>query len=180
MCRCAVRTSGCPAGTARIPGGLRSPAGAALSGCATGEGSWGPSPSQPKDPSFLALPLPHPLESPAQNGAQPGAPVQPPAGWAWPLGYPTRTSSADWRPSAASACPGPVHLQGAAAHGTVPFRAGLGIGRLSAHPPQQATPCLGPEQTADGPSPCPWLGQRYPGPGRQECSQVVWSIWTPT
>lgn len=158
VCPCAARTFGCPAGTVRIPGGLRSPASAALSGCATREGSWGSGPSQPKDPSFLALWLPHPLAPPAQSGAQPGAPAQPPVGWAWPLGCPTRTSSAAWRPSAASACSGPVHLPGAAAHGTAPSRAGLGIWGLRDRTPQQASQRLGPEQKADGPSSRPWLG----------------------
>lgn len=148
--------------------------------------TWLPSPdlivltslSSPQDPSFLALSLPRPLVSPAQNGARPGAPAPPPAGWAWPLGCPTRTASADWRPSTACACLGPVHLPGAAAHGMVPSRAGLGKQRLRAHPPQQAGQCLGPEQKEDGPSPHPWLGQRHPGPGGQEWSQAVWSIWT--
>ncbi|KAJ8778172.1 hypothetical protein J1605_013888 [Eschrichtius robustus] len=89
-----------------------------------------------EDPSFLVLSLPQPLPSPAQNGARPGAPAQPPVGWAWPSGCPTRIASASWRPSAACAYLGPVHPPGATAHGTVPFRARLRM-ETRCHPPTQ-------------------------------------------
>ncbi|KAB0395544.1 hypothetical protein E2I00_010919, partial [Balaenoptera physalus] len=89
-----------------------------------------------EDPSFLVLSLPQPLPSPAQNGARPGAPAQPPVGWAWPSGCPTRIASAAWRPSAAYAYLGPVHPPGATAHGTVPFRARLRM-ETRCHPPAQ-------------------------------------------
>uniref|UniRef100_A0A2I3HCR6 Cellular communication network factor 5 n=1 Tax=Nomascus leucogenys TaxID=61853 RepID=A0A2I3HCR6_NOMLE len=105
-----------------------------------------------QDPSFLALSLPCPLVSPAQNGARPGDPARPPVGWAWPPGCPTRTASADWRPSAACACPGPVHPPGVAVHKTVPSRPQLGMG----------TWC--PPSPAGGPVPGPWADGRWSVP----------------
>lgn len=125
MCPCAARTCGSPAGTVRTPGGWRSRASAALSGCATREEGWESSPSQPKDPSFLALSPLQPLASPARNGAPPGVPARPPAAWAWPPECPIRTVSAAWKPSAACAYWGPAHPPGATAQGAEPFRARL-------------------------------------------------------
>lgn len=123
-CPCAVRMSGCPVGTVHTPGESRFLASAVLSGCVTRHQGWESSPSQPKDPSFLASSLPQPLASPVQNGARPGAPALPPAGWAWPPVCPTRTTCAAWRASAGCACVDPAPLPGAAALRTVSFRAG--------------------------------------------------------
>lgn len=47
VCPCAARTCGCPAGTVPTPRRWMSQENAALSGCATREGGWGSSPSQP-------------------------------------------------------------------------------------------------------------------------------------
>lgn len=154
VCRCAARMCGCPAGTAPTPGGLRSQASAARSGCATRERGWGPSPSQPKDLSFLALSLPRPLASPAQNGAQPGAPAQPPVGWVWPPECPTRTTSAAWRPSAVCAYSGPAHPPGSAAPGTVPFRARLRTETRCPPPPAGNLGCR--QQSSLGPPSGSW------------------------
>uniref|UniRef100_F7ECY5 Cellular communication network factor 5 n=1 Tax=Callithrix jacchus TaxID=9483 RepID=F7ECY5_CALJA len=87
-----------------------------------------------QDLSLLALSLLCLLVSPAQNGALPGDPARPPVGWAWPPGCPTRTASANWRPSTACACPGPAHPPGAADHRTGPSRAGQGMGTRAPGP----------------------------------------------
>ncbi|XP_037667688.1 CCN family member 5 isoform X1 [Choloepus didactylus] len=80
-----------------------------------------------RDPRCPASSLRRPLVSLAQNGARPGAPARPPAGQVWPPACPTRTASAAWRPSTAGAWRGPALPPGAAAPGTEPFRAGLGM-----------------------------------------------------